>query len=145
MALKQNFYEEIYDEERNWIELLDSNLINVYYLPVLKQFYYERQVRLSYEYELTLNPIIKSMSNLLNNIIVKIDYIIEEDQKGIPVNIVELKNYFLINQLNNNIISNEQRPIQENIGIYALRKKSDSKGLEDYTDDDFYYENQKVA
>ena len=145
MALKENFYEEIYEEERNWSDMIDMNLLNVYYLVELKKFYYDRQVRLNYEYELTFNPIIKSMLYLLNNVLIKIDYIINEDKLNNPINIKELKNYFLINQLNNNIsyVAYEEIPIDK--GIYNLRQKCVNEDLDDYIDDDFYYENQKVA
>ena len=145
MELKQNFYDEINEKEEIWIELLDLNLLNVYYLPILKKFYYETQLKLNHEYELTLNPIIRSMIHLLDNIMIKIDCIIEEDKSGIPVNITDLKNYFLINRLSNNISNDEKGIIVDNNGMYRLRKKYDSEGLEEYTDDDFYYENQKVA
>lgn len=145
MALKEKFYEEIYEEERNWTDLIDMNLLNVYYLVELRKFYNDRQLRLSYEYELTFNPIIKSMLNLINNVISKINYIINEDKMNNPINIKELKNYFLINQLNNKVSYDLYDDVQEDKGIYKLRQKSINEDLDDYIDDDFYYESQKVA
>ena len=147
MALKNNFYDEIYKEEINWIEMLDAKLLNVYYLSELRKFYYERQIIISSEYNLTLNPIMKSIWTVLNNMVEKLDFIESEYKKGKRININELKNYFLINRLNNNIdIPPELRKHNENKrNIYELRNKIVSEDLEDYTDDDFYYENQKVA
>ena len=145
MALKEKFYEEIYEEERNWTDLIDMNLLNVYYLVELRKFYNDRQLRLSYEYELTFNPIIKSMLNLINNVISKINYIINEDKMNNPINIKELKNYFLINQLNNKVSYDLYDDVQEDKGIYKLRQKSINEDLDGYIDDDFYYESQKVA
>lgn len=144
MALKQNFCEEIYEEERNWCELIDGGLLNVYYLPVLRQFYNAIQLRLNYEYELTLNPLIRTISKLLNNVIAKIDRMIQEDQNGISINIKDLKKYFLINQLSS-ITNSIKSPILDNNELYSLRKKNDSSDVEDYIDDDFYYEKPKVA
>ena len=147
MALKNDFYEEIYKEEKNWIEMIDSKLLNVYYLSELRKFYYERQVIVSYEYNLTLNPIMKSIWTILNNMVSKLDFIEIEYKKGKRINISELKNYFLINRLSNNIdIPLELKKDNENKrNIYELRNKVVSEDLEDYTDDDFYYENEKVA
>lgn len=147
MALENNFYDKIYKEEINWIEMLDAKLLNVYYLSELRKFYYERQVIVSYEYNLTLNPIMKSIWTVLNNMVEKLDFIESEYKKGKRININELKNYFLINRLNNNIdIPPELRKVSENKkNIYELRNKIVNEDLEDYIDDDFYYENQKVA
>lgn len=147
MALTNSFYEEIYNEEKNWMELLDSNLLNVYYLSELRKFYYEKQIVVSYEYKLTLNPIMKSIWIVLNTMVEKLDFIESEYKKGKRVNINDLKNYFLINRLKNNIdIPPELMKDNENKkNIYELRNKVVNEDLEDYTDDDFYYENQKVA
>lgn len=147
MALKSNFYDEIYKEETNWIEMLDSKLLNVYYLSELRKFYYERQVIVSYEYKLTLNPIMKSIWTVLNNMVEKLDFIENEYKNGKRININELKNYFLINKLNNNIdVPLELRKENGNKkNIYELRNKVVNENLEDYVDDDFYYENSKVA
>lgn len=147
MALKNDFYDEIYKEEINWIEMLDSKLLNVYYLLELRKFYYERQVIVSYEYNLTLNPIMKSIWTVLNNMVEKLDNIESDYKMGKRINLNELKNYFLVNMLSNNIeIPLELRQNNENKNkLYELRNKVVNEGLEDYTDDDFYYEQQKVA
>lgn len=147
MALKNNFYDEIYKEETNWIEMLDAKLLNVYYLSELRKFYYERQVTVSYEYKLTLNPIMKSIWTVLNNMVEKLDFIESEYKKGKRINLNELRNYFIINILNNNIDIPPEliKNTESKKNIYELRNKAVNADLEDYTDDDFYYENQKVA
>ena len=149
MALNKNFYEEIYDRELMWIDMIDSNLLNVYYLTELKNFYLEKQQRLNYEFELTGNSFMKSVSYIINNIVVKLDFLINEDKKEKIINLNELKNLFLINVMNNNIpiLKNEKiDKIEENKkDLYELRKKVTGDGAEDYLDDDFYYDNQKVA
>lgn len=147
MALKKDFYEEIYKEEINWIEMLNAKLLNVYYLLELRKFYYERQVIVSHEYNLTLNPIMKSIWTVLNNMVEKLDHIDSDYKMGKRINLNELKNYFLINILSNNVeIPLELRKNSENKkNLYELRNKIINEGAEDYIDDDFYYENHKVA
>jgi len=39
MALSSSFYQEIFKNENSWIESLQSNLLNVYYLPELQKLY----------------------------------------------------------------------------------------------------------
>lgn len=143
MALNQKFYQEIYDKEEMWLKMLQSNLINVYYLPELKKFYEEKQKRLDYEIELTGNDLLKSFSISLNNLIIKLDYLIEEDKNNNFINLNVLTDFFLINKLNNNI-SNIKRISEQKNSLYELRKKIVNENNEDYMDDDFYY-NKKTA
>lgn len=148
MALNTNFYEEIYEKEKTWIDIIKSNLMNIYYLPELRDFYFKKQERLNYEFELTGNEFIKAFSNAITTIIIKINYLIDEDKKGNIVNINEICNYFLINKLNNNMSytnSDKLNKITNNKNnLYELRKKIVDENLEDYIDDDFYY-NKKAA
>jgi len=148
MALSTNFYEEIYEKEKTWIDIIKSNLMNIYYLPELRDFYFKKQERLSYEFELTGNEIIKTFSNAISAIIIKIDCLINEDRKGNIANINEICDYFLINKLNNNMTytnSDKLNKITNNKNnLYELRKKIVDENLEDYIDDDFYY-NKKAA
>ena len=149
MALNKNFYNEIYKKETMWIDMLKLNLINVYYLSEIKEFYQEKQKRLNYEYELTGNSIMKSISFVLNNIIVKLDFFINEDKKGKIIRLTELNNLFLINVLNNNLAPvNKKNPSEMKQGkksLYELRNKITGQDNEDYIDDDFYYNSQKIA
>lgn len=143
MALNQKFYKEIFEKEEMWLNMIDSNLINIYYLPELKKIYEEYYKRLEYESALTGNNILKSISYAINNIIVKLDYIIEEEKKGNVINLSEIKDFFLLNLFNNNI-----KPINKITGIqnhkkdlYELRNKMINEEL----DDDFYYEEKGKA
>lgn len=140
MALQYNFYEEILDNEKTWIINLEYNLLNVYYLPELKNFYDKKIQKLNKEYELTQNKLIKSIYSCLKNIVDKIDEFIEQNEKGNSVNLNELKNLFFINVLNNNFVQDKiDIPVKEdNVkSIYELRNKINSEEL----DDDFYYSN----
>lgn len=150
MVLKSNFYEQIYEQENIWLEMIDNNLLNVYYLTELKRFYTERQLSLSCEYELTLDHITEIILFLLSNIIEKIDYIIDEDKNGNFVDLSQLKNYFLISQLSRtNVeyiskIAKTVKTSKRERNIYDLRNKVIDETLEDYLDDDFYYSEKKV-
>ena len=148
MALDKNFYSEIYEKETMWIDMLKSNLMNVYYLPEIKKFYIEKQAVLDYEFQLTRNDIMRSISFALNNIIVKIDDFIKEDKKGTVIILEDLIDLFLINIFNKNmpIINKSDINItqQNKKSLYELRKKITDQNNEDYIDDDFYY-NKKVA
>ena len=143
MALNQKFYKEIFEKEEMWLNMIDSNLINIYYLPELKKNYEEYYKRLEYESALTGNNILKSISYAINNIIVKLDYIIEEEKKGNIINLSEIKDYFLLNLFNNNIKQiNKMIAIQNHRkDLYELRKKVINEEL----DDDFYYEEREKA
>ncbi len=149
MALNKNFYSEIYEKETMWIDMIKLNLINVYYLSEIKEFYTEKQNQLEYEYELTGNGMMRSISLTLNNIIVKLDFFIDEDRKGKIIRLRELNNLFLINVLNNNLPHINKKNVnqiqQDKKSLYELRKQISTQGNEDYIDDDFYYNSQKIA
>lgn len=149
MALTQDFYKEILEKEKNWIHNLQYKLLNAYYLPELKQFYQERQSRLNYESDLTGNVLIKSISFTLDRLIDKLDYFMQENQQGKDIKLEELSDYFLTSVLNNSfsyVNQNKLDTIKENKkNLYELRQQVLSEGKEDYLDDDFYYDNRKVA
>lgn len=149
MALNKNFYNEIYEKETMWIDMLKSNLINVYYLSEIKEFYQSKQNILNDEFELTGNSIMKSISFALNNIIVKLDFFINEEKKGKIIRLRELNNLFLLNVLNNNLPPINKKIVNEiqkdKKILYELRNKITNQDNEDYVDDDFYYDNQKIA
>lgn len=149
MALTQNFYKEIFDKEKVWMTNLNQNLLNIYYLPELKTFYVEKKETLNHEFKLTGNELIRSYLNALNNIITKIDYFITEGKNEASIDIKELNNLFLLNIITNNVsyVSNQNlnRIEEEKKSLYELRNKVINEGAEDYLDDDFYYDNKKVA
>ena len=51
MALNKNFYKEIYENETMWIDMINSKLINAYYLIEIKEFYQKKQIILNDEFE----------------------------------------------------------------------------------------------
>ena len=103
MALTQDFYKDILEKEKSWIINLQYNLLNIYYLPELKNFYQEIQNRLIYEGDLTGNMLIRTISFTLDKLMDKIDEFIKLNEEGKNVDLKELRNYFLISVLNNDV------------------------------------------
>ena len=149
MALNKNFYKEIYENETMWIDMINSKLINAYYLIEIKEFYQKKQIILNAEFELTGNNMMKNISYAINNIIVKLDFFINEDKKGKIIRLRELNNLFLVNVLNNNLPPINKKTVNQinhdKKSLYELRNKIIGEDNEDYIDDDFYYNSQKVA
>ena len=168
MALTQKFYKEIYEKEKIWIGNLNQNLLNVFYLPELKDFYSSKYNELLSEYHLTgeSNEMIKSYLTAINKMISKIDLLDAQDRKGISADLSDLNDLFIVNLLNNNIKLNQKKNdvvddkksvissneklnrINEELRkLYKLRGRVIKSDFEDYTDD-FYYEEdeqKKVA
>ncbi len=153
MALKLDFYKEIIEKEKMWLANLESNLLNVYYLPELRDFYIDKYQKLNDEVNLTGNALIKTILGTLRNIILKLNYFIEQYQIGNEVNLNELKNLFLLNILNNDFQevkkdesknNNLEKIVSHKSNLYELRQKVINEGSEDFLDDDFYYNGDKV-
>lgn len=137
MVLQYDFYQEIIDKEKTWIINLDYNLLNIYYLPELKNFYEEKLNRLNYECSVRPNKLIKAIANCIENMVYKLDYFINENDAGRDINIKDLRNFFILNILQNSIVENEEATKKEpENSIYNLRNKIETEEL----DDDFYYE-----
>lgn len=149
MALTQDFYKDILEKEKSWIINLQYNLLNIYYLPELRNFYQEKQNRLEYEGDLTNNMLIRSISFTINKLIDKIDEYIKQNEEGKEVNLQELRNYFLISVLNNEIYYIKKDRLEEindsKHNLYELRQKVINEGSEDYLDDDFFYNGKRAA
>ena len=146
MALNIDFYNDIYVKEKVWITNLEYNLLNVYYLPELKIFYEEKNNILKEEYNKTQNEILKGFIIAISNIIGRIDYFIKIEKEGNLVNLYELNDLFIINRLNNDISYTKQNKIENHKkSLYELRKKVINESSEEYIDDDFYYEDKKIA
>ena len=149
MALTQDFYKDILEKEKSWIINLQYNLLNIYYLPELKNFYQEKQNRLIYEGDLTGNMLIRSVSFTINKLLDKIDEFIKLNEEGKDVDLQELRNYFLISVLNNDVYYIKKDRLEEisnnKHDLYELRQKVINEGSEDYLDDDFYYPGKKAA
>ena len=70
MALKNDFYTEIFNNEKRWVELINRNLLNsIYCNLVLKPFYLQKKSELELEYNLTKNRIIGQIILIIENII----------------------------------------------------------------------------
>lgn len=104
MAIRNNFYDEIFEKEKYWTELSEKGLLNIYYInsddgilnfynKVLSELLESKKQK---ENEL-LNEIVKSVLT----IITKINIITAEFQEGKQISINELPNLFLINKMNN--------------------------------------------
>ena len=149
MALTQDFYKDILEKEKSWIINLQYNLLNIYYLPELKNFYQEKQNRLIYEGDLTGNMLIRTISFTLDKLMDKIDEFIKLNEEGKDIDLQELKNYFLISVLNNDVYYIKKDRLEEindnKNNLYELRQKVINEGSEDYLDDDFYYPGKKAA
>lgn len=149
MALTQDFYKDILEKEKSWIINLQYNLLNIYYLPELKNFYQEKQNRLIYEGDLTGNMLIRTISFTLDKLMDKIDEFIKLNEEGKDIDLQELKNYFLISVLNNDVYYIKKDRLEEisdnKHDLYELRQKVINEGSEDYLDDDFFYTGKKAA
>lgn len=146
MALKLDFYKEIIEREQTWLTNLEYNLLNVYYLSELKEFYTDKYDKLNEELS-KQNPLINSIISVIGNMISKLDSIINTYNEGRDVDLNILKNYFLTNMLKNEFYDKTkestsqdrfQKVSEDKDYLYDLRKKLSSIGLEDI-DDDFYY------
>lgn len=147
MALKLDFYKEIIEREQTWLTNLEYNLLNVYYLSELKEFYTDKYNKLNEESSKKVNPLISSIINVIKNMISKLDSIINTYNEGKDVDLNILKNYFLTNMLKNEFYdktkkstseSRFQKISEDKDYLYDLKNKLSSIGLEDI-DDDFYY------
>lgn len=104
MALRDDFYNDIYIREKKCIELIDRNLLNIYYLNGkngLREFYQLKRQELEEEYKISNNQIIKNIINIINNIIDEIDYLTISYKNGELVDMRSLNSLFLYNLMNN--------------------------------------------
>ena len=102
MALKNDFYTEIFNNEKRWVELINRNLLNsIYCNLVLKPFYLQKKSELELEYNLTKNRIIGQIILIIENIINQIDLFNSEYNKAGTPNMNFMLPLFLTNQMNN--------------------------------------------
>ena len=96
MALKNNFYDEIFEEEKKWIDLINSNLLNsIYFKRELKPFYLKKRTELINEYSSTKSNVIKMFIELINNILTEIDLLIQKHENNQKVDCSSLIPLFL--------------------------------------------------
>ena len=146
MVLQYDFYQEIIDKEKTWIINLDYNLLNVYYLSELKEFYMNKYNELSEELKNQENPLINSIINVIGTMISKLDLIINTHNEGKDVDLNILENYFLTSILKNEGYNKTKKSTSQsrfqNISedkdyLYDLRDRLSNIGLGDI-DNDFY-------
>ena len=153
MALKQDFYSDIFLKEEYWTEIAKENLLNIYYLDNLKEFYLDKKNELEKELELSNNTLIKSFLNMIQNIISQIDIVTDDYKSGKNININSVIKLFLSNQMNNNFNYTNVDEKSESSNIPALQAKiavlqalrKDLESTKNKVDDDYLYDNQKVA
>lgn len=103
MALKNNFYSEIFEKEQKWIELINSKLMNSIYCKFsLQPFYLEKKRELENEYNLTHNEIIREFINIIDSIITQIELLNLQYKNNKFVDINSLLPLFLTTQMSNN-------------------------------------------
>ena len=153
MALKFDFYKEIFEKEKIWLTNLGFGLLNVYYLPELLDFYFLKQKTLTEEAEQTDNSLLTSLSSAMGSMIIKLNEFINLDYAGKEIDLKELNNYFITNILCNNLVETKTYDKEENkldeivthkSDLYELRQKLTDLNNEDYIDDDFYYGGRAV-
>lgn len=150
MALKRDFYAEIFEKEEKWIELINKNLLNsIYCTLTLKPFYVNKREMLNKEYELTNNELLGQVLNSIDQILNKIEYFNNQYIKFQNISISDLLPLFLINKMNNSLkkeditLNNEElnklnikRAIL-NEKLYKYRMSNNNNNLQDYVYDDF--------
>lgn len=100
MALKNEFYNEIFDQEQKWIEMINSNLLNTIYCKcTLKPFYAEKIKILENEYIVSKNKLIEQIIIIFKNIISQIEIIEERYQNNKKIDVKSLLPLFLTTQM----------------------------------------------
>lgn len=156
MALRNNFYNEIFEQEQKWIELVNNNLLNsIYCNLVLKPFYVERKKELESEYKLAKNIIIGQVLEIMNKIIKKIELFDVQYKNFENCDISSLIPLFLTNQMNNSVQKENNSTNVEDMDVLQIRKEILEDKIrelrnipiedqEDYLYDDFPEERRKV-
>ena len=137
MALRNDFYIEIFNDEKRWIDLINKNLLNsIYCNLVLKPFYENKKKELEQEYILTENKIIGQIIIIIQNIINQIYLFNSEYNNSQKSNINLLLPLFLTNQMNNtNNLENAAFSMDNKISNKPLTVLKSN--TEDYLYDDF--------
>ena len=149
MALKNNFYDEIFEEEKKWIDLINSNLLNsIYFKHELKPFYLKKMSELINEYSSTKSNVIKMFIELINNILTEIDLLIQKHENNQKVDCSSLIPLFLKNQMGSSYEQKETKDSSIDYGLNLQIKKQllqndidnirrEKPVIDDYLYDDF--------
>ena len=152
MALKSDFYEEIFTNEKKWIEMINKNLLNNIYCNLeLKPFYTQKREDIRKEYESTNNPILGQILTIMNGIVNRLEEF-EYQYKALRyVDVKTILPLFLTSQMNNNSdrkvkedkiedLREEKKYLEKEIQNY----KRSSKEIEDYVYDEFPIDHKKI-
>lgn len=126
MALKPDFYSEILEQEKKWIELINSKLLNsIYCKYILQPFYLAKKRDLEEEFLLTQNKIIGYILEVIEPIILQIELFNDQFRTGEKVDISTLLPLFLTNQMSNSTTKEEEKnnPIREEITGLQIKKQ----------------------
>ena len=155
MALKKDFYSEIFEKEQKWIELMDKNLLNSVYCKFsLQPFYETKKLELVREYTSTKSEIIKNLIIIINQILSQIEMLYKMYLDGQNTNMNTLIPLFLSSQMSNTLKVDDNKPlvnsevdklqIKKQILENKLSNYYKSETEEDYVYDDFPEETRKI-
>ena len=150
MALENNFYQEINNKEQKWIELIENNLLNIYYFEAeLDPFYIKKLEELTYEYNLTNSKFIGLVKEEVSAILLKLEELENAYRAGKEINIKSLIPLFLTNKFINNVVKEDNNDLK-NLKIRKEVLQSIKSGIkkeniqDDYLYDDFPEEQEKT-
>lgn len=156
MALRQDFYTEIFEQEKKWIELINSKLLNsVYCKYILQPFYLDKKKELEQEYFLTQNDIIGNIIGIIDSIIGQTEVFNEQFISGEKVDINLLIPLFLTTKMTNTSKKEEEKSnISQEINELQIKKQLLENQIRyfdknvtpdnEYVYDDFPEEKEKV-
>ena len=100
--IKREFYNEIFEKEKEWEQRIDKKLLNIVYCNLsLKPFYQEKKQILEDEIKFGGNQIINQIIQIMENIIQHIDILNEQYRNSNPLDVETLLPLFLTSQMNN--------------------------------------------
>ena len=100
--IKREFYNEIFEKEKEWEQRIEKNLLNIVYCNLsLKPFYQEKKQILEDEIKFGGNQIIKQIIQIMENLIKHIDILNEQYRNSKPLDVQTLLPLFLTSQMNN--------------------------------------------
>ena len=122
MALKSNFYDEIFMHEKKWLEMIDRKLLNAIYCNLtLRPFYEETLTKIGVEYNETRNPILWEISVAIKDMLEQLRNMQIQYEASRIVDVTILRPFFLVNKMNNNSNQEQNKDVQLS---YLLDQKS---------------------
>lgn len=142
MALKKDFYIEIFEKEQKWIELINTKLLNAIYCKFsLQPFYIAKKKELEQEYILTHNEIMGNVIGTLNLIISQLEVLYEQFRTGNTVDMSSLMPLFLITKMSNSYkVENTNEMSQLQIKKQMLEQEIRNVQQGNFTEEDYVYD-----